>query len=61
MPVENASEEAHSSNVIDLTELLARCLKRKTGAAGKATPSAKPKAAPPSKKAAAKPPPRKRA
>lgn len=60
-PVEDAPEEARSSNVIDLTELLAKSLKRKTDRAGNAPPSAKPKAAPPSKKAAAKPPVRKRA
>ena len=60
-PVEDASTEERSSNVIDLTELLARSLKRRTDTAGKATPSAKAKAAPPSKKAAAKPTPRKRA
>jgi len=59
-PVEDASTEERSSNVIDLTELLARSLKRKTGTNGKAPSSAKPKAAPPSKKAAAKPPDRKR-
>jgi len=55
-PVEEASTEERSSNVIDLTELLARSLKRKSDTAGKAPPNAKPKAAPRSKKAAAKPP-----
>jgi len=55
-PVEDASTEERSSNVIDLTELLARSLKRKTVTAGKAPPSAKAKAAPPSKKAPSKPP-----
>jgi len=60
-PVEDGSKEERSSNVIDLTELLAKSLKRKTDTAGKAAPSAEPKAAPTSKKAAAKPPVRKRA
>ena len=60
-PVEDASTEERSSNVIDLTELLARSLKRKTGTAGKTPPSARPKAGPTSKKPAAKPPGRKRA
>jgi len=60
IPVEDASQEERSSNVLDLTELLARSLKRKTDTAGKASPSNKPKAAPPSKKAAAKAPVRKR-
>lgn len=60
-PVEDGSKEERSSNVIDLTELLAKSLKRKTDTAGNAPPSAKPKAAPTSKKAAAKPPVRKRA
>jgi DNA end-binding protein Ku len=60
-PVEEGSKEERASNVIDLTELLAKSLKRKTDTAGKAPPSAKPKAGPPSKKAAAKPPVRKRA
>ena len=55
-PVEDASTEERSSNVIDLTELLARSLKRKSDTAGKAPPNAKPKATPRSKKAAAKPP-----
>lgn len=59
-PVEDASTEERSSNVIDLTEMLARSLKRKTDTAGKAPPSAKPKATPSSKKVAAKPPVRKR-
>ncbi len=59
-PVENVSTEERSSNVIDLTELLARSLKRKTDTAGKAPSSAKPKTAPPAKKAPAKPPNRKR-
>jgi len=59
-PVENVSSEERSSNVIDLTELLARSLKRKTDTAGKAPSSAKPKTAPPAKKAPAKPPNRKR-
>lgn len=59
-PVEDASNEERSSNVIDLTELLARSLKRRTDTAGKSPASAKPKATPPSKKVAAKPPVRKR-
>jgi len=59
-PVEGASNEERSSNVIDLTELLARSLNRRTDTAGKAPASAKPKASPPSKKVAAKPPVRKR-
>jgi len=59
-PVEEASNEVRSSNVIDLTEMLARSLKRKTDTAGKAPPSAKPKTTPSSKKVAAKPPVRKR-
>jgi DNA end-binding protein Ku len=59
-PVEDDSKEVRSSNVIDLTELLAKSLKRKTDAAGKAPPSAEPKGAPTSKKAAARPPVRKR-
>ncbi len=54
-PVEESSEEERSSNVIDLTELLAKSLKRKSQPAGKASPSAKPKATAPAKKAAAKP------
>jgi hypothetical protein len=41
--------------VIDLTELLAKSLKRKPDASGKAPPSARSKAAPISKKAAARP------
>ena len=60
-PIEGGSNEERSSNVIDLTELLAKSLKRKTGSAGSALPSAKPKATPTSKKAAAKLPLRKRA
>lgn len=60
-PIEDASLEERSSNVMDLTELLAKSLKRKTDTAGKAPPSAKPTVAPPSKKAAAKPPVLKRA
>jgi DNA end-binding protein Ku len=60
-PVEDGANEERSSNVIDLTELLARSLKRKTNASDKASPSAKPKDAQPPKKAAAKPPVRKRA
>jgi len=60
-PVEDGSKEERSSNVIDLTELLAKSLKRKTDTAGKAPRSAQPKAAPTSKKAAAKPAVRKRA
>lgn len=56
-PVEDASTEERSSNVIDLTELLARSLKRKTDTAtSRASANAKPKSAPRSKKAAAKPP-----
>ena len=54
-PVEDAIEDEHSSNVIDLTELLAKSLKRK------ADPAGKPKAGPLSKKAATKLPIRKRA
>jgi len=53
-PVEDASTEERSSNVIDLTERLARSLKRKTDTTGKVPPSAKPKAATTSKKTAAK-------
>jgi DNA end-binding protein Ku len=49
-PVEDASTEERASNVIDLTALLARSLKRKTDADGKARSSAKPKDTPPSKK-----------
>lgn len=49
-PVEDASTEGRASNVIDLTELLARSLKRKTDADGKPRSSAKPKDTPPSKK-----------
>ena len=60
-PIRDVSNEERSSNVIDLTELLAKSLKRKTDTAGSAPPSAKLKVAPPSKKAAAKPPVRKRA
>ena len=60
-PVEDASTEERSSNVIDLTELLAKSLKRRTDTADKSPPSAKPKGAPPSKKTAAKAPSRKRA
>ena len=60
-PVEDGSKEERSSNVIDLTELLARSLKRKTNTARKAPPSAKPKAAPRTRKPAAKPALRKRA
>jgi len=60
-PVEEGSKEERASNVIDLTELLAKSLKRKTDTAGKAPPSAEPKAAPTSRKPAAKPPVRKRA
>ena len=60
-PVEDASNDERPSNVIDLTELLAKSLKPKTDTAGKAPPSAKPKAALPPKKAVAKPPVRKRA
>jgi len=54
-PVEDASMGERSSNVIDLTELLAKSLKRKPDTSGKAPPSARPKAAPISKKAAARP------
>jgi DNA end-binding protein Ku len=60
MPVEDASKEERSSNVLDLTELLARSLKRKTDTAGKTSPSTRPKSAPPAKKAVAKAPVRKR-
>ena len=59
-PVEDGSKEARSSNVIDLTELLAKSLKRKTDAVGKAPPFAEAKGAPTSKKVAARPPVRKR-
>ena len=59
-PIEDASMEERSANVMDLTELLAQSLKRKTDT-GKAPPSAKPTASPSSKKAAAKPPVLKRA
>ena len=59
-PVEDGSKEERSSNVIDLTELLARSLRRKTDTAGKAPPSAEAKGAPSSKKATARPPVRKR-
>jgi DNA end-binding protein Ku len=60
-PVEDASMDERSSNVIDLTELLAKSLKRKPDASRKAPPSARSKAAPISKKAAARPPHRERA
>ena len=60
-PVDDGSTEERSSNVIDLTELLAKSLKRKTNTDGNAPPSAKPKAAQSSKKAAAKAPVPKRA
>lgn len=60
-PVEVGSKEERSSNVIDLTELLAKSLKRNPDTSGKAPPSARPKAAPISKKAAARPPHRERA
>lgn len=62
-PVEGASKEGRSSNVIDLTELLARSLKRKTGATVRATPAARSrsKAVSPSKRAAPRPALRKRA
>lgn len=50
-PVEDGSTEERASNVIDLTELLARSLKQKTDTDGKA---------PSSKRAAAKAPARKR-
>ncbi len=59
-PVEDGSKEERSSNVIDLTELLAKSLRRKTDTAGKTPPSAEAKGAPTSKKAAARPPVRKR-
>jgi DNA end-binding protein Ku len=59
-PVEDASKEVRSSNVIDLNELLAKSLKRKTDTAGKAPLSAEAKGVPTSKKAAARPPVRKR-
>jgi len=42
-PVEDAATEERSSNVIDLTELLARSLKRRTGTASKTPPSARPR------------------
>ncbi|MDP2398806.1 MAG: hypothetical protein Q8M53_10675 [Burkholderiales bacterium] len=60
-PIEDTPKEERSSNVIDLTELLAQSLKRKTGAAGKTEQPAKPKAGPSSKKANSKPAVRKRA
>ena len=47
--------------MIDLTELLAKSLKRKTDTATKAPPSAKAKTAKAAKKTEAKPPVRKRA
>jgi len=59
-PVEDGSKEERSSNVIDLTELLAKSLKRKTDTAGKAPASAEAKGVPTSKKAATRPPVRKR-
>lgn len=59
-PVEDDAKEEQSSNVIDLTALLAKSLKRKTDTAGKTRPAAKAKTAP-SKKGAAKQPARKRA
>lgn len=59
-PVEDGSKEERSSNVIDLTELLAKSLRRKTDTAGKAPPSAEAKGAPTSKKAGARLPVRKR-
>lgn len=52
-PIEEGSDEERSSNVIDLTELLAKSLQRKTETAGAAAPSARPKAAGPAKKAPA--------
>jgi DNA end-binding protein Ku len=60
-PVEDGSNEERSANVIDLTELLAKSLKRRTDTADKAPPSAKPKADPAPKKTAPKTPVRKRA
>ena len=59
-PVGDGTNE-HSAEVIDLTELLARSLKRKTETRSKPAPSARPKAAPASLKAAAKTPVRRRA
>jgi DNA end-binding protein Ku len=59
--VEDVSKEEQSSNVIDLTELLAKSLKRKSTTSSKAPPSVKPKAASSSKKPAAKQAVRKRA
>ena len=59
-PVEDGSKEERSSNVIDLTELLAKSLNRKTDTAGKAPASAEAKGVPTSKKAATRPPVRKR-
>jgi DNA end-binding protein Ku len=59
-PVEDGSKEERSSNVIDLTELLAKSLRRKTDTAGKAPPSTEAKGAPTSKKAGARLPVRKR-
>ncbi len=60
-PVEEGSKDERSSNVIDLTELLAKSLKRKTHRPGKPPLSAKPKTAATSKKTVAKLPVRKRA
>jgi len=60
-PIDEDSKEARASNVIDLTELLARSLKRNTDTAGKAPSPARAKAAPYAKKRVAKASPRKRA
>ena len=54
-PVEETSSGEYSSNVIDLTELLAKSLKHKTERGHKAKPTLKPRVATTSKKAKAKP------
>lgn len=58
-PLEDASQAANSSNVLDLTELLAKSLKRKTDPAVKPSPTARSKAARSAKKVVERPPARK--
>lgn len=53
-PVEEAPAASSTSNVVDLTELLARSLKRRQGGEGEDKPAAKSSAAKPAGKAAAK-------
>jgi DNA end-binding protein Ku len=60
-PIEDGPKEERTSNVIDLTELLAKSLKRKADTAGNAPSAGKGKVVRTSKKAAAKPSVRKRA